>query len=56
MLLVDRERLPCEEVHGNRVARKRIQYEDVKFLEVASLRLPFEGEPRIAQHDLDPAR
>src|SRR6266436_10139121 len=41
-----------EQMHGDGVARKRIQNQHVEFLKISIMSLPFEREPRIAKDNL----
>src|SRR5260370_39316528 len=49
MFFVAGKRLAREEMHGDRVARKRVQNQNVELLEISTAGLPVEREPRNAQ-------
>ena len=49
VLSVDPERFGRNEVHGYRVARERVDHEDVELLR----RFPLERQSRVAQRELD---
>src|SRR6266852_1543014 len=55
MLLVVGQCLACEEMHGDRVAGKRVQKQNVKLLEISTVGLPFERESRISKDNLNSA-
>ena len=55
MLGVDLKCFAREEMHGDGIARKCIEHQNVKLLEVAAAGFAFERESRIAKNDLDSA-
>src|SRR6267154_6487596 len=55
MLFVIGKCLAREQMHGDGVARKRIQNQNVEFLKISIMSLPFEREPRIAKDNLHSA-
>src|SRR5260370_39586885 len=55
VLFVTGKCLAREEMHGDRVARKRVQHQNVELLEISTAGRPTEREPGIAKNNLNSA-
>src|SRR6185503_13312537 len=53
VLAIDFKRFAREEVSGNRVAAERIEHEHVEPLRACLCEVAFQGEPCVAQYDVD---